>query len=326
MNLSPLVRLAPALAALALAAAPATRAQEPTPPRTWTLDLAFGPALLGGNTTYRIEASDPTGSMASELEFPLGGGAAALRAELATRDASHEDRLVFQLTAIKSVAGTMGTLKDSDWISGPAEVAFIGSNHDGLDIYSESDANLDALVVNARAAWELRAGTSFTVAPMLGIQYQRFAFDVSNVRQVGYGPYAASFTGSSPGKVLDYEVSYRAPYAGAGAEYALAGLTLTADAWFSPAAAASDRDDHLLRKKVSTTDATGNAWQAAVGARLAFGPDDLLEAQLSTIRFHTTGTQHQVFYDGSGMQGFVGSTITSTRNTLLLSYSHRFQL
>jgi outer membrane protease len=333
MSHTPLVRALAAFgAALALGAGtPDARAQEPGS-RTWELAMSLGAEVGGGDTTYRIAASDGVDSVASELQFPLSSVMLRLHGELATRAAPGDGRFVLQtsvLTAPRPRAGS-GTMRDSDWLSDSLDIDEVGFANPGKDIYSESDAELDALVVEARAAWEfpLARAPGLVLAPIVGMLYQRFDYDVRNVHQVGYGPYAPTFTGSAAGQVLLYGVTYRVPYVGARAALARGKVTATADVWFSPFASAHDRDDHLLRAKLSETDASGTAWQASLGARVALGAHDFVDLQGATVRVSTTGTQHQRFYGGefAGLEGDIDAKITSARNSLLVSYVHRFAL
>jgi hypothetical protein len=316
-------------AALALAAAPRAMAQ-PAAENGWDLRFAVGMEMAGGDTTYRIAADDGLSSVESELEFPLHSLMLRFDGGLAGPRTSTGSRFMLGTSVLFSPRGRSGsgTMKDSDWLSGAAEISTVGAPHDGKDIYSESDAQLDALVLDARASWEFPASRTFVIAPMLGILYQRFVFDVSNVNQVGYGPYAPGFTGSAPGSVLDYRVEYTVPYVGARAELGSGAFAVTTDAWYSPFAWADDRDDHILRAKLSETSASGTAWQASLGARFSITAHDFLHAQASTVRVSTSGTQHQRFYAGPdvGQEFAIPSKITSARNAFLLSYVHRFAL
>jgi hypothetical protein len=317
-----LVASAVIAALAALAGAPRALAQDPAP-RAWELELAVPVATLSGHTTYRIEGADHASSVASELEFSLTGLALGIDAQLGTSRRGERSRFVFRLTALASIPGAAGTLEDSDWIGGAAELDEVGAGHPGLDIHSTSEAELDALIADARVAWEGWRPSRFLVTPIAGLLYQRFAYDVRDLEQTGYGPYAPGYTRSVPGKVLEYRVSYHVPYAGARITTAGRRLTASAEAWVSPFAIANDRDDHLLRWKLATTTAFGTAWQGSLAARFALGPRDFLEAQASFTRVSTSGTQHQSFYDGTGRELNIGSEITSARASFSLLYARR---
>jgi hypothetical protein len=311
-----------------LASAPSARAQE-LPPRAWQLELAVPLTVLSGHTTYRIEGSDLASSVASELEFSLGGVAAGLDAQLGTWMVGERSRVVFRLQALASIAGATGTLEDSDWLEGAVETApppgGVGAAHAGLDIYSRSKARLDTVIVDARVAWEGWRPSGLLVTPIAGLLYQRFAYEVRDAVQVGYGPYAPAYSGTFPGKVIDYRVSYHLPYAGARVTTSTRRLGGWAEVWVSPLAVANDRDDHLLRGKLSTTYATGVAWQGSLAGRLALGRRDSLEVHASLTQAVARGMQRQRFYAGpdAGRALSIGSEITSSRTSLSLVYARR---
>lgn len=303
-------------------------AVEPEPARApgWSLELSVPVTLLLGHTTYRIEGSDGASTVASELEFPLESGALGLWLRLARGREPGRGGPVFELGGLLSIVDGNGKLKDSDWISGPAEISEVGAAHDGKDIYSTSSAGLAARVLEARAAWELDApARGLTLAPFIGVLYQRFEYDVQDAVQVGYGPWAGQ-TAAVPGPVLDYRVSYLLPYLGGRAAWSRGSWSVGALAWFSPAAGAEDEDDHLLREKLSKTDASGSAWSATVTARFALGEHDALQAEGSLVRVEATGAQQQYFYGGqdAGLRLSIPSTITSSRASLSLAYTRRF--
>ncbi len=312
-----------AAVAASVAAAPAARAQE-VPPRTWELDLTVPLGGFGGHTTYRTDFSDPTGAGTSQLEFPLDAPAVGVRARATIRREGRPDRFAFQVAFLSSFASGKGTLKDSDWISDSIDVQMVGSAHPGLDIYSESDTSLDAKIFEGRAVWELSVAPGLGISPMIGVQWQRFQLTASNVRQIGYGPYAAQFTGNVPGPGIDYQVAYLAPYAGAEAKYERGAFALAADLWVSPFASAEDRDDHLLRGRLATTSATGAAWQASLGARFSFAGSDAVQLEGSYVGYSVSGSQHVTMYAGpdAGQGGYVHAKLTSGRATVLVAYTH----
>jgi len=321
--------LASALGALVMAAAPCNAAAQEPPP-AWRVELALPVATISGHTTYRISDSDAYGSVASELEFPLHGVLSGVQAQLAKGSEPGNGRVVFRVSGLLSLADARGTVKDSDWITGVYETydpdtGTYRAPHDGKDIYSTSRGVLETRVIDARAEWELDTRVrGLVVAPMVGVLYQRFHFDVYDANQVGYGSWAG-YTGFVPGKVLDYGVTYWARYVGVKAALGTGRFGATADLWFSPWASADDKDDHLARAKLSTSTASGTAWQASAGARLALGAWDSLQAQASLLRIEASGTQHQSFYAGpyAGQSGTIPSKLTSSRTTVLLVFVHR---
>jgi hypothetical protein len=326
MDLSPSTRALPTLGlALALLAPPSARAQGAAEEPRWTKELSTPVSYAHGHTSYRIEAADSVSSVASELEFPIRTALVGLRARFAAPRQPGRGGPAFEVEGhLAALSQETAKLKDSDWIDGQIELQEVGALHAGKDIYSESKAKLSGRVLEARAAWEMEVSPGgAVVAPMAGFLYQRFEYEVTDVRQVGYGPWSGE-TGAFDGPVLDYEVSYLLPYVGARAAAATGVLTGTAELWLSPVASADDFDDHLLRGKNARTDASGSAWAASVTARLAVGSRGALQAQASFLRVSATGTQRQTFYAGSdaGLRLEIPSTITSSRATFGLAYVH----
>lgn len=313
-----LLRLAAAAATLAIGAARADEGFE--------LEVSARAAYLGGDTSYEISATDGSSSIRSRLEFPIQGAAAGLHASAAK--ASGRGWWVLELTGLHTLgesAGAIGTMRDSDWIDGPAETSEVGSRHDGLDVFSTSRASLTALVLDLRAARELSLTPSLRIAPLAGVLYQRFAYTVRDLTQVGYGPWYPA-TASVPGEVATYEVSYVVVYAGARGAVSAGPVTAALDVWLSPFAFAHDADDHLLRSKRSSTDATGLAAQARSEVRLALGGRDALGLEGSVVVISTSGTQTQRFYAGpnQGQGAQIGADVDSVRWTAGVLYTHRF--
>lgn len=313
-----------ALAGTLSAAAPARAADGPEP--AWRLDAALPVALIAGHTTYRISSTYANGSVASELVFPLQGLLAGLQGRLSLGAGDDGGRWVFEGSARHSLTEATGTMEDSDWFEGQLEVDAVGATHPGKDIYSRSKASLQALVLEARAAREYALTPALRVAPLAGVLYQSFEYSVRDVRQVGYGPWEPGFTGDVSGRALTYEVAYRAIYVGARGELSLGeGISGVLDAWFSPFAQARDRDDHLLRGKLSETEADGRAGQVSLEGRIALGPEDALVLQGSLVAFSARGKQTFRFYAGpsAGATGEVDARLTSLRYTAGAAWTHR---
>jgi hypothetical protein len=292
----PLLGALPVLAlAAALAPAAPAIAQGTTPEAAWRFELSVPVSYAYGHTTYRIEASDTVNSVASELEFPIRTGLVGVRARLAGARQARRGGPSFEVSGLLSVRSQeTAKMKDSDWLDGPDFDP--GGVPGGLDIYSESNAELDAYVIEGRFAWEVDTSSpGVIVAPMLGAVYQRLDYAVSDATQVGYGNFqrAPVFIG---GPVLEYGVTYVLPYLGGRAEIARGAFTGTAEAWFSPFAQADDLDDHLRRGKTARTDASGTALSAALAARFALGARSSLRVEASLVRISTSGTQDQHWY------------------------------
>jgi len=153
----------------------------------------------------------------------------------------------------KNVTDDSGKMKDSDWGAWWLE-GYPWAQQNTLDIYSESDAELDVLMFDVNLRYKLYKGISIG----LGYTHQNFDYEISNLHQ-WYPSYNYYFGMESPhdridGKVLTYEVTYNIPYI----EIAFMGkatdnLYVEVSLGYSPIVDAEDEDHHLLRSKVYKT-------------------------------------------------------------------------
>jgi outer membrane protease len=264
--------------------------------------LQYG--YLQGHTKYHI---DFTGG-ASELEFPLAGNIWGAKAGFTFRkspdDIKEAARLEFNWLTTSGGAG--GTLKDSDW--------FDNDNHPGVDVYSESDATLQAVMMDLNYYYNLYPEEVYSFGPKVGYRLDKFTYEVRNARQVGYGPYALAGTASVDGKVLEYTVRYETIYLGVGVDFgSSADWQFTGSFNYSPWTRADDEDKHVLREKLSTGVATGSSYLTDAQFQWRLSPDWSvgLGGEYETI--HTKGNQHQSFYGGpnSGITNDVDDTISA---------------
>jgi outer membrane protease len=288
------------------------------------LGLGFG--FLNGKTLYHISVYDATGGVESELEFPLNTMLFGLEGGYVSKNAQGRDAFRIGLQWYRNLGSGSGKLKDSDWLTDSVDIDFVGTAHPGLDIYSESDISLTANIFDIRASSNFWPSERMAIGPLFGLLYQKFQFDASNVHQVGYGPYAPGFTGSIPGLVLTYEVTYTIPYIGLHTELPLSSsFQAVVDLGYSPWAEAEDKDDHILRKKLSTAKTSGSAYLAAITAQWDIEDNDFLSIRGQYLSIDTTGTQTQTYYDGTG-DVFTGinEKITSKQLSTTVLFSHRF--
>ncbi|MEK6745224.1 MAG: omptin family outer membrane protease [Nitrospirota bacterium] len=293
--------------------------------------FGFGLGYLTGSTLYHISIYDATGGVESELEFPLNTFLFGLEGGYVGKNANGRDAFKIGLQWSTNLDSGSGKLKDSDWISGTAETDPLPNGlglpaHPGLDIYSESDIALTANILDLRASYNFWPSKGLVIGPLGGLLYQNFQFDASNVHQVGYGPYAPGFTGSVSGLVLTYEVTYTIPYLGMHSELLVGrGFQAFLDLGYSPWAAAKDRDDHVLRKKLSTAKTDGYAYLATITAQWDIEDNDFFLIRGQYLEINTKGTQTQTFYDGSGdVFAGINDKITSKQLSTTVLFSHRF--
>jgi outer membrane protease len=308
---------------------PAPEGELAASERGFYVDLGVPVGILAGDTTYHISAYDGSGGVESELEFPLESPLFGVRAEVGSRRPLEYGRFVVEGSFMSNAGAGAGTMRDSDWLSGAYELG--GVAHPGKDVYSESDANLSATALQARLRYERRVGAGVVLGASGGFRHERYEYEVRNVHQVGYGPYAGDMDFDKAGRVLDYRITYQLLEAGAHGTFDLgrrvrAGVDLS----FAPWVSAQDHDDHLLRGKIAEGDAVGTAYGAAASLRWSMSDADALQVQGSVMRVETSGTQVQTWYahvtpddPEVGTRYSVDVDITSTRASLLVLYSHR---
>jgi len=229
---------------------------------------------------------------------------------------------------MKNLDNGSGKVEDSDWMTNDIDVIEVGSAHPGKDLYSESDMQLKADIIELRAVFSRDIGSKASIGPMAGFKYQKFSYDISNVNQVGYGPYnTPTYTVSVPGLVGTYEVAYDIFYVGISGDFKSGEVfTATAQAAIAPFAQAEDRDDHILRSKLSTCTAAGIAYFLSLGAQWKLSRVWTTGITGEYLNISTEGTQHQYFYGGSlrGTAYDIADKITSQQLSLAANISLKF--
>jgi len=288
--------------------------------------FGFGIGYMNGNTLYHISDYDATGGIESELEFPLNTFLLGLEGGYVSKNAKGQDAFRIGLQWFMGLGSGSGELKDSDWLTDSVDVSLVGAAHPGLDIYSESNIDLTANIIDIRASYNFWPSTNLALGPLGGFLYQNFQFDASNLKQVGYGPYAPGYTGSVPGLVLTYEVTYTVPYFGIHSEMLVSKTFQAAlDIAYGPSASAEDKDDHVLREKISKAKTSGSAFLAAITAQWDIEDNDFFLIRGQYLKIDTTGKQTQTFYDGSGVVIIgINDKITSTQVFATVLLNHRF--
>ena len=289
--------------------------------------LQYG--YLQGHTKYHIDFSGG----ASELEFPLNGNVWGAKAGFTFKNSPNEIKEAARLEFnwLTTAGGAGGKLKDSDWIDD--DIGFfrdilhisLPQDHPGVDVYSESDAALQAVMMDVNYYYNLYPEEIYSFGPRIGYRVDKFSYEVRNVNQVGYGPYGPYDTASISGKALDYKVHYEIIYLGVGVDLgSSADWQFTGSFNYSPWTRADDEDNHNLRQKLSTGTATGSSYltDAQFQWRLAPNWSIGLSGEYETI--HATGSQHQSFYGSSdlGVTFDVDDTISATwwQGALALKY------
>lgn len=281
---------------------------------------------MNGMTLYHISSYDITGSgVESELEFPLNTLLLGLEGAYRNTERGIAGGFQFDYRLATSMGGGSGKMKDSDWLTDDLDIFLVGSPNPGLDIYSESDADLKAMIIDLRLSYSAWASEEWDAGPLVGLLYEKFSYDVSNVNQVGYGPYAAGYSGSASGLVLTYEVAYTIPLVGIRTTlHPTDSFEGRLDLGYSPWVSAKDKDDHLLRYKLSEASTTGDAFLAALSGQWETEAGNFIQLRGEYLKIDTTGTQDQRFYDGSGVSfSGINDRIDSEQFTFSLVFTAR---
>jgi outer membrane protease len=299
----------------------------------------IGAGKLDGDSTYTIGGSfsDNEGNRGrywdplSELKWPLDVVLVALGGRAEFGDFSVRGEIM------KNATGDAGLMEDSDW-----GIYYDWSGGDPYfsqttkDIFSTSSTDLDALIVDIRGRYAVWGGERFSTSVGLGLRYQKFSIVASDLHQYSptyltYGldsvfpsdPFAAVVRGP----VLDYEVTYTIPFAELAGLYRFGTLlSLEGSLGYSPLVQARDRDDHLLRSKLSEGSDSGSAWLFDLKLRLQATKHWFAAVGVSGLFIDTSGTQKQSYYGGefAGYQATIDQTLTSSQTCGSLEVGYSF--
>ncbi len=282
------------------------------------LYIKAGPEIryIAGNSTYHISFDEPWtlgGHGESELEFPIDNLMAGINVNVSTKYGrySRQNKARLCLRLLRTIDKNAGIMKDSDWIENDA--AFGKPPHEGKDLYTESDARLEGMLFDAIWAYHFQLGRRWALGPMLGYRYQKLRYEV-----YGYRGYYWTTPVYGEGKVLDYRVAYKIPFIGLSTETSLGSkdqFFLSMSFGYSDWVEAEDRDDHLLRSKLSEAKCRGVAYALALNLEWRFCPRWVLSIGSEYVDIDTNGTQYQGFYAGPSL-----GTTYEVDDTMTASY------
>jgi len=138
-----------------------------------------------------------------------------------------------------------------------------GAEQNTLDVYSESDANLDALIMNINLQYRFYESPNWSFSVGLGYIGENFDYEVSNLDQ--WYPSSEYYFGYDlgheyvSGKVLTYKARYSIPYMETSAQYIKDKFCVEASLGYSSIVRVIDEDHHILRNKVCKGDCNGDA-------------------------------------------------------------------
>jgi outer membrane protease len=306
-----------------------------TSPALAGVDFSVGGGYLAGDTQYQIGgrtlfadgSADNIHFPLSELSFPLDSY--VVKGQI---DIDFGKKWGLMLTAETNVTDDSGKMEDSDW--GLNE----GSPIDQLDVYSESETEMDMHAFEGKLSYQLYQGYygetalnsetgnsniifSYTVG--LGYKYQKYDFDVYDLDQ--WYPSAPNVPHDYvDGLVLTYEAEYQIPYLELGMKMsAYEKFLLDLSVAYAPYVAFKDKDQHLLRGKVNIADHgwDGDALMLNLNMRYYISGDWYLQADFEAMKITSEG-QAKSYLDGV-WNHTIDHEITSHqyRSYLMLGYS-----
>jgi hypothetical protein len=240
------------------------------------------------------------------------------------------DRLLISINARTNIDTDTGTMQDSDWGTWYQE-GNPWASPTTLDIYSESDAELRAYVMNFKLQYRALQSTQFTFGVGLGFLFQRFDFEIRNTKQwyPSYDIYQAYLDiGYSniyymPGRVLTYVVDYYIPYFELALVYRIKGnVSILGSIEISPYTWAEDIDDHILRSKEGRGNSEGTYASCSLAGRYVFTQDFYLEMGIHYMVIKTEGEQVQTRYATTveGPPGRIGTIQNELKSEQFMFY------
>lgn len=223
-------------------------------------DIALGMGYHSGDTTYRIGGRVDSSSGSETVHFPISELEFPLDVYMVSAKASMEfaGKWKLSLGAKKNISSDAGKMKDSDWLI-----------PNSLDIYSESDADLDALILDVNLRYKfyesfhgdisvnerdtINRNIKWSFFSGLGYIHQNFDYEIKNLDQ-WYPSSPETPHDYVSGLVLTYEVTYDIPYIEIGTQFKYKeSFSIEISLGGSPFVHVEDEDHHILRSKVNKT-------------------------------------------------------------------------
>lgn len=316
----------------------------PVPAGDLNIAVDVGIGAMGGYTKYQIGgdvkyADGSSGDLhfpISELKFPLDVYMASVSAS-----AEFKEKWKLVLNVKKNITEDAGTMEDSDWgywHNGADLPHAPGStcdpdvcSEDSLDIYSESDTELDALKIDVDLRYKFLTreidNTNMSFFAGLGGIYENFDFEISDVDQwyPSYEDYFGVDLGHDKykGKVLTYDIKYFIPYIKVGTAFTLIDtFGIEGSAAFSPYLIIKDEDNHILRDKVSKGELEGYAVMGSLEGRYNFSRHWFSKLEFNYMYLFAEGEQDQEI--GGASFATIDEEITSEQMTALIKAGYSF--
>ena len=290
--------------------------------------ITVGIGKLDGDTTYQIGGTVVTPLGSGQVHFPISELEFPLDVWMVSVEGSKEfaEKWKVSVGVKKNITSDAGKMKDSDWgyyfLEGNA-----WAEKDTLDIYSESDAKLDALIMDINLRYRFYEKPSWAFFAGLGYIRQNFDYAVRDLNQ--WYPSSTYYFGADEphdfayGEVLTYEITYSIPYIEIGLQGTFKkNFSVETSLGYSSIVDAEDEDVHILRDRVSEADCEGDAILFSLRARFDFSKNWLVMAEFDYTKIEVDGTSKT--YEGGAYSHTIDQEITSEQIFAGLSIGYAF--
>ena len=267
----------------------------PAAPAERQVDFTFGhsAAAMFGHTTYCLKLRSFEPALLSKLVFPLDTATAGIEARWDILRQGRREWILKFSTRI-NLSDPRAPMADSDYDDYAGYPPRMWS-------YTESDIAMRSVFASVSAGRRLISSGAFELYAEAGYRFQYIDQEALNYSgwQVAWNDVSLEwevYLVAYPETALEYTIIYHLASLGFLADTRLTGrLRLAANASLL-AVIASDRDDHILRTKLSTATGAGIGYLAGLSLRYRFRERDsspyiALGAELLGLRLNTTQTQ-----------------------------------
>ncbi|MFH1612644.1 MAG: omptin family outer membrane protease [bacterium] len=286
----------------------------------------IGEKKLFGYTTYHIDfltLSDIDNSIKkieSELEFPLDVYMSGIKLEW-NRKTIKKVPYFFSLDIWKNTTNPKVFMKDSDWKGDIYEKDRIKFS------YTESNAKLNASILNIKGGMVFSTKSEFTLETIAGYKYQNFSYKIFGIKgwYINDNKEKIFYDGYWDTNVLNYEIFYYIPYLGFNIynDKSLP-LFINAEIAFSPFTSIVDHDDHILRNKIAEGETYGTTVLSELNLVKKITIPIIKKNLFAKIGFefiqiYTTGKQSQIWYgdDPAGPENETGLKVEGINDKII---------